>query len=85
MGTHMKTTTEIPDDLIRRAKALATKRGVTLRAIIEQGIRAALNENSQAASYELPDKSVSGNGLTKEFVQGNWTEVRTAAYSGRGG
>jgi hypothetical protein len=85
MGTHMKTTIELPDDLLRKAKALAATRGTTLRAIIEQGIRTTLNEEQRDEPYQLPDKSIDGKGLQQGFQQGDWAEIRKAAYSGRGG
>jgi len=54
----MKTTIEIPDDLMKKAKALAARRGTTLRSIIERGIRTTLNEERRFLRYELPDRSV---------------------------
>lgn len=83
--THMKTTVEIPDDLIKKAKALAASRGTTLRSIIERGIRATLNEERRQVRYELPDRSVSGKGLQAGFQHGEWADIRDTAYSGRGG
>jgi hypothetical protein len=38
----MKTTIEIPDDLLRRAKAEATLRGCKLKGLIEEGLRLVL-------------------------------------------
>lgn len=81
----MKTTVEIPDDLMKKAKALAAKRGTTLRSIIERGIRTTLNEERRLARYELPDRSVSGKGLQAGFQHREWADIRNAAYTGRGG
>jgi hypothetical protein len=38
----MKTTVELPDQLAREAKAFAREHGVTLRELIERGLRAEL-------------------------------------------
>lgn len=40
----MKTTMEIPDDLIRQAKVLAADRGTTFRALVTEGLRRVLRE-----------------------------------------
>jgi len=42
--TYMKTTIEISDALMKRARELAAKRNSTLRAVIASGIRATLKE-----------------------------------------
>lgn len=84
MSTHMKTTVEIPDDLMKKAKALAAKRGTSLRAIIERGIRSTLNEERRGVHFELPDRSVNGKGLQAGFKRGEWADIRNAVYSGRG-
>lgn len=86
MGTRiMKTTIDITDDLVVKAKELAAKRGSTLRAIIEQGIRMTLEDEKDFEEFQLPDKSVQGNGLQREFRNKSWSDLREAAYEGHGG
>ena len=80
----MKTTVDISDDLLSKAKALAVKRGTTLRAVIEQGLRQTIREQKQTSKFVLPDKSVDGNGLQPEFRNKAWSDIRDAAYEGRG-
>jgi hypothetical protein len=84
MGTHMKTTIEISDGLLRQAKALAEKQGTTIRALVEAGLRSVLKEQRMRARFVLRDASVSGNGLRPEFRQERWDDVRDAIYEGRG-
>lgn len=79
----MKTTIDLADDLARKAKKLATKRGITLKAVIEEAIRMSLERDQRAAAWRLPDKSVKGNGLQKEFEHKSWEEIREAAYEGK--
>lgn len=81
----MKTTVEISDELLEKAKKLAAKRRTTLRAIIEQGIRNTIKEQQRSVKYVLPDMSVDGNGLQPEFESKAWSDIRDAAYDGRGG
>lgn len=81
----MKTTIDLADDLALKAKRLAAKKGVTLRAVIEDGIRLSLEQEVRRGSWQLPDKSVTGNGLQKEFRDKSWNEIREAAYEGRYG
>lgn len=39
MGTHMKTTIEIADDVLVRAKRQAQREGKTLREVVEEALR----------------------------------------------
>lgn len=80
----MKTTIDLSDALASEAKALAAKRGTTFRAIVEQGLRHALEEAQQAESFRLTDKSVPGNGLQAEFKDKSWAFIRHVAYQERG-
>ena len=80
----MKTTIELSDELARKAKAFAARRNMTLRAVIEQGIRQVLREDRSAGRFELRDASVEGRGLQPEYRGADWTEIREAAYKGRG-
>jgi Arc/MetJ family transcription regulator len=84
MGSRMKTTIEIPDDLMKAAKALARKQGTTLKSIIERGIRTTLKEEQRGSPYQLADRSVKGKGLQDEFQQAKWADIRDAAYRERG-
>ncbi|MCH6548754.1 MAG: DUF2191 domain-containing protein [Proteobacteria bacterium] len=80
----MKTTVDISDELLKKAKRLAAKRRTTLRAIIEQGIRNTIKEQQRGAKYVLPDMSIDGKGLQAEFKNRAWSDIRDAAYEGRG-
>lgn len=53
MVTHMKITIEISDYLLLRAKARAKKKGITLRALLEESLATSLNTPIPAPSeYE---------------------------------
>ena len=84
MGTHMRTTIDVSDALLEAARARARDRGITLRALFEEGLRAVLAEGDDAGAFVLRDASVDGNGLQAGFRDAGWAEIRAAAYEGRG-
>jgi hypothetical protein len=54
----MKTTLDLPDDLLTEAKIMAARRRTTLRAMVEHALRRELapspeSENPDAAKFEL--------------------------------
>ena len=81
----MKTTIEISDALLPRARALAARDGETLRSLVEQGLQKVLTERSRRAPrYRLVDASVDGDGPDPAFAGAAWERLRDAAYEGRG-
>ncbi len=80
----MKTTVELPDVLIREAKRVAAEQGLTLRELIESGLRAILEERQRPSGFRLRDASVDGKGLQVEFRPGEWQQLRDATYDARG-
>jgi hypothetical protein len=86
MGTHMKTTIELSDALLRSAKQAARRDGTTLRALIELGLRQVLQDRGRSDSqFRLRDASVPGQGLQPAAGQATWDELRTWSYGSRGG
>ena len=47
-GAQMKTTIDLPDDLLERGKETARRENSTLKALIEEGLRMALRARAQA-------------------------------------
>jgi hypothetical protein len=80
----MKTTIEIADSLLRRAKAQARREGTTVRALVEAGLRAVLKESGGRPKFVLRDASFRGQGLAPELQEGHWDAIRDAIYQGRG-
>ncbi len=86
MVTHMKTTVEISDPLLAKARALAGELNTTLRSLIERGLREVVERNQgQRRSFQLRDASFKdGCGLQSEFVDGRWDQILDASYGSRG-
>jgi hypothetical protein len=82
MGTHMKVTVEIADPLFRQAKSQARRRGTTMRALIEEGLRRVIAEPG-AAGFRLPDCTVTGDGPTELWTDGAWDDKLAVIYEGR--
>ena len=76
----MKTTIEISDSLFLAAKRQAAKSGTTLRALIEQGLKQALEDAGRKRLVHKPrDGRVKGRGLTREARSAGWRAVLDAA------
>ncbi len=85
MVTHMKTTIDIADPLIGEIKQIAAREGVTLRQLVEEGLRLVLERRSQPVDiFRLRDASVDGEGIRPGLVEGDWASLREAIYEGRG-
>lgn len=86
MASRMKTTVQIPDSLVSRAKAVARRDGTTLAALVAEGLRAVVEARSASRGrrFQLRDATADGNGMNPEF-SGGWDAVRAAAYEGHGG
>jgi len=81
---NVKTTLDVADDLLIRAKRHARKTGRSLRAVVEEGLRLALSQaNRPAAGYTLPDRSV-GSARGENPLEGlSWQDLRDEIYGGR--
>jgi len=82
MGAHMKTTIEIADDLLARAKALCRRERTTLRAVVEDGLRQVLKRASGKTKRVTPVVFRKG-GLSRDFADAPWSAVRDEIYRDR--
>ena len=80
----MKTTIEISDPLLRQARKLAASEGVTLRMLVERGLRRVVSETKSATPFKLRRASFKGEGLQADRADASWDRLRDLAYEGRG-
>lgn len=80
----MKTTIELPDDLLKQAQRVAKKEGATLRALVEEGLQRtlAVRRQRRAKAFDFP--VYGGSGLTDEFRNAGWAQIRDEVYREHG-
>lgn len=77
----MKTTLDIQDALLLRAKRLSKRTGKPLRALVEEGLLHVLSEQRmQQKRYELPDCSVGDASAPNPLDSWSWQDLRDEIY-----
>ena len=85
MGTHMKTTIDIADKLLSDAKRVAAREGVSVRSLVEAGLRGEIARRKRGARpFKLRRASFDGLGLLPDVQAASWDRLREMAYEGRG-
>jgi hypothetical protein len=84
MVTHMKTTIEIATPVLEEAKRLARAEGVTLRVLVEEGLRTVVAARGARKGFQLKNESFAGKGVRSGVDEGCWVEIRDLIYEGRG-
>ncbi len=79
----MKTTIDIADALLARAKRHAKRSGIPLRAVVEEGIRRVLAAEDAPTTYRLPDLSVGDARDENPLERMSWPDLRDAIYGDR--
>jgi predicted transcriptional regulator len=80
MGAHMKTTIEIADELLERAKRQARREHKTLRAVIEEALRRQLSSSGTPEPFRLKRHTFKGKGMQPGITEGDWETVRDLIY-----
>lgn len=75
----MKTTIEIRDELLLRAKRWSKRTGKPLRALFEEALQQALDEDPPA-HFELVDRSVGRAGDPNPLELRSWQDLRDEIY-----
>ena len=79
----MKTTIELPDELVEQVRRVAREEGATLRALVEEGLHRSLEARRLAPRRVLDFPSYGGTGLTDEFRGASWPSFRDEIYGER--
>lgn len=79
----VKTTIEISDALLARARRHARAAGKPLRAVIEEGLRRVLETSTKPEAYRLADRSVGKAGGRNPLDALSWQDLRDEIYGGR--
>ena len=77
----MKTTLDIHDELLARAKQHAKSTGRPLRAVVEDGLRHVLSTPAPSG-YDLPDLRVGDPQESDPLERYSWPELRELIYGG---
>ena len=80
----MKTTLDIHDELLRRAKRHARETGRPLRAVVEEGLRRVLSPSPSRHRYTLPDLRVGDPRACDPLERFSWPELRELIYGDPG-
>ena len=80
----MKTTIELPDELLEQVRGVARREGTTLRRLVEEGLQRSLEARRKAVQGELDFPSYGGSGLTTDFERTPWWRLRGELYREHG-
>ena len=83
MVSRMKTTVELPDELLHEVQQVARAEGTTMKSLLEEGLRAVIARHRRAQAFELRDASVGGRGLRPEIAEGSSGKIRELSYGDR--
>ena len=80
----MKTTLDIHDELLTRAKRHAKETGRPLRAVVEDGLRCVLASARPRGGYELSDLRAGDPEAADPLERYSWPELREMIYGDPG-
>jgi hypothetical protein len=79
----MRTTVDLPDELLIEVQRIAREQKRTMRSVMEEALRSTIDKYQRTQAFRLPDASVGGSGLQPGFRDADWEELRLAAYGDR--
>jgi hypothetical protein len=79
----MKTTVELSDELLVLGRKVAKREGLTLKALLEEGLRLALKARQKKPAAKTGITPFEGDGLASEFSDASWERIREEIYRDR--
>lgn len=79
----MKTTIDISDSLLREARRVAAREGVTLKILVERGLHRVITETRQGPRFKARNASFKDKGLQADLQDAPRETIRDLAYEGR--
>ena len=76
----VKTTIDIHDELLARARRHARDTGRPLRAVVEDGLRRVLSSTDSRRRYRLPDLRVGDPRAPDPLETYSWSELRDSLF-----
>jgi antitoxin component of RelBE/YafQ-DinJ toxin-antitoxin module len=76
MVSHMKATVDIADTVLREAKLIAAREGVTLRSLVEEGLRRVVEDRTEATPFELRDLRYGEGGGVPGIDINDWMSMK---------
>ena len=80
----MKTTMELPDELLEQVRRVARREGATLAGMVEEGLQRCLAARRRMVPRHLDFPSYGGSGLTAGFHVAPWSWIRQEVYHEHG-
>ena len=80
----MKTTIELSDELANAAKTYAAEHKITLRSLVERGLREVMPWIANGAASSSETQASAGGVCRPNSVSADWSRIRDAVYKGRG-
>ena len=80
----MKTTIDIQNELLVRAKRHARATNQSLRAVVEEGLRRVLSPSADPQPYVLPDLRAGDPNAADPLERYSWPELRELIYGDPG-
>lgn len=80
MLRHVRTSVDIPDLLLRRAKNFAREHGLTLRQLLVNSLHATLKRSTPTAKHRMRDCSFGEDGLVSSLAWSDTERIDELGY-----
>ncbi len=80
----VKTTIDISDHLLNKARELARREKTTLKELTEEGLALVLAERASRRPRRVRPVVFDGRGLSEQFRGKSWADIRDEIYRGYG-